>query len=266
MITKFLNSGVPHVNDITSYKHENILVDFVPSHDPLEFNEKGFRSDSFLADGDIKVLSIGCSDVFGYQLDKSKRFSDVFCKKLSIQTGKKVVNWNLGLPGKSNDYINRMILCTKEKLNPNIVLVCFTRIGRREWVDKNGVFYDYIPRQKNHHNPNIIQSQENFVNTSPYFDFLSNYNQDVLNFYLNYKSIEANLKDVNFMFTLSLAQSIHFDVLNIVDKNKYVGYFECVDRSSDNAHPGEISNCNLAENFFKKYNEKSHCAKSIFYL
>jgi len=85
-----LTSGIPHVNEITSYKHENVLKECTPSHDPLEFNEKGFRSDSFLADGDIKVLSIGCSDVFGFTLDKSKRFSDVFCKKLSIQTGKKL--------------------------------------------------------------------------------------------------------------------------------------------------------------------------------
>jgi hypothetical protein len=245
MITKLLTSGIPHVNEITSYKHKNALVDLMPSHDPLEFNEKGFRSDSFLADGDIKVISIGCSDVFGFLLDKSKRFSDVFCKKLSIQTGKKVVNWNLGLPGKSNDYINRMIACTKEKLNPTIVLVSFPRITRREWVDKNGVFYDYLP-----YHDNV---------TSPHFDFLSNYNQNILNFYLNYKSIEANLKDVNFMFTFSLARSIHFDVLNVVDKNKYVGYFECVDRASDDTHPGEISNYNLAESFLKKYNENVHC-------
>jgi len=259
MITKLLTSGIPHVNEITSYKHENVLKECTPSHDPLEFNEKGFRSDSFLADGDIKVLSIGCSDVFGYLLDKSKRFSDIFCKKLSIQTGKKVVNWNLALPGESNDYINRMILCTKEKLKPTIVLVCFTRIERREWVDSNGVFFDYVPH---HHNQN---HRKNFA--APYFEFLSNYNQDILNFYLNYKSIEANLKGVNFMFAFSLYKKTGLsDVLNIVDKNKYVGYFEHVDRASDNAHPGEISNYNLAENFFKKYNDKSHHSKSIFYL
>jgi len=247
MITKLLTSEIPHVNEITNYKHKKVLINNIPSHDPLEFNEKGFRSDSFLVDGDIKVLSIGCSDVFGFQLDKSKRFSDVFCKKLSIQTKKKVINWNLGLPGKSNDYINRMITCTKEKLNPNIVIICFTRILRREWVDKNGVFFDYLMYHENV--------------TSPHFKFLSNYNQDILNFYLNYKSIEANLKDVNFMFTLSLnslgVKVGLYDVLNIVDKNKYAGYFEFVDRTTDNIHAGEISNYNLAENFFKKYNEKS---------
>jgi len=160
------------------------------------------------------------------------------------------VNWNLGLPGKSNDYINRMITCTKEKLNPTIVLVSFTRLLRREWVDKNGVFFDYLPDQDNV--------------TSPHFKFLSNNNQNILNFYLNYKSIEANLKDVNFMFTFCFDHNKCLsDVLNIVDKNKYVGYFSKVDRAGDNIHRGETSHYNLAESFFKKYNDKSHNSKSV---
>jgi len=234
-----LTNEVPHIERITTYR-KNALLSVIPVKDPNEFNEKGYRSDSFLSCGDIKVLSIGCSDVFGYYLKKEDRFSDIFCQKL-LNQGHKVSNWNLGLPGKSNDYIARTIALTKSILKPDIVLVSFTRILRREWFSGSGFCIDYIYNHKNE----VSESLNN----------LSNYNQNILNFYINYKLIESVLNDVEFMFTLSLntkGKAVGMDdILKIVDLNKYVGYFDLIDYS-DEQHPGKLSNIQLADKFFKK--------------
>jgi len=101
---------------------------------------------------------------------------------------------------------------------------------------------DYIYKHKNE--------------VSNHFDVLANYNQNILNFYINYKLIESLFCDVNFMFTLSLNTGGKFvgldDILKIVDLNKYVGYFDTID-NADPAHPGVLSNLKLATNFFEKY-------------
>lgn len=237
-----ISTDVPHVDKVYSYR-KNALLDAIPSRNQSEFNEKGYRSDSFLHCGDVRVLSIGCSDVFGYSLDKQDRFSDVFCNKLSAQ-GHQVTNWNLGLPGKSNDYIARTIASTKTILKPDIVLVSFTRILRREWFSDSGKCVDHIYKHKSE--------------ASESLNALSNYNQNILNFYLNYKLVESVLSDVEFMFTLSLntnGEPVGLpDILRIVDANKYVGYFDLLDRA-DEHHPGRLSNLQLADNFFQKSNK-----------
>jgi hypothetical protein len=238
------SSEVPHVDKVSNYCKDNVLLNATPLKKPCEFNEKGYRSDPFFPNEGIKVLSIGCSDVFGYSLEKKHRFSDVFCNRISSQ-GHKVLNWNLGLPGKSNDYIARTISFVQSILKPDIVLVSFTRILRREWFSSSGICIDHIYKHK--------------TEASGSFNNLSNYNQDILNFYINYKLIESVLKDVNFMFTLSLNTSGDLvgldDILRIVDTDKYVGYFDVLDYADDH-HPGKNSNFQLADRFFEKYKAK----------
>lgn len=241
-------NAMPNINAFTTYR-DGSLLKTIPSQNVSEFNTQGYRSDPFEEAADIRVISIGCSDVFGYALNKEDRFSDIFCQRLSTQTNKKVANWNLGLPGKSNDYIARNLLVAKEILDPTIVLICFTRILRREWFDEDAVCVDYLPGNRNYKS----------MMPSASFEVLSNYNQNILNFYLNYRLVELLLKDIEFMFTLSLNSKGNLvgldDIVKMVDTSKYVGYFDVLDHA-DPDHPGRKSNIELADKFFRRHNQR----------
>lgn len=249
-IKNFLeNDDIPHIDEFTSYK-KDFLLNCIPSKNKEEFNEKGYRSDSFLKKGHLNILSIGCSDVFGLGLNKEERFSDLFCRYLKDKTSKEINNFNLGLPGKSNDYISRNIISTFNMLKPNIVIICFTRIIRREFFDKDGKCIDFLPNHDNFKNIFIYES----------FNLLSNKNNDLINFYKNYKLIYEFLKSKKtiMFFTLSLNTKGNLvgleDIENIIDKKNYIGYFDWID-NSDKHHPGIKSNYLLFEKIVNKQKE-----------
>jgi len=39
---------VPHIDEITNFYRSDVLLNAIPSKNTKEFNEKGYRSDSFL--------------------------------------------------------------------------------------------------------------------------------------------------------------------------------------------------------------------------
>lgn len=246
----FINVGTKKIISILSGKipNRNLLIQANLNDYCNEMNSEGYRSDSFETNPDIGVISIGCSDVFGWNLSKKDRFSDIFCNSLAQTTGKKVANWNLGLVGGSNDYIGRTMIASLQQLHPHIVLVCFTRIGRREYFDIDGNYINYLPAHKS---PDC--GAYNHLNA------LASYNQDILNFYINYKLVESltTLSNSKLLFSLSLnTQNKPLgikDVLKLVDQNKYVGYFNWTDLTSDKNHPGIESNKIMAELFYNKY-------------
>jgi len=249
-ITNFLeNDDISHINTFTSYE-KDYLLNSTPTKNISEFNEKGYRADSFLKKGDINVLSIGCSDVFGTSLKVEERFSNLFCNYLKVKTSKEINNFNLGLPGKSNDYIARNIIGTYNKLKPNIVIICFTRIIRREFFNESGKCIDFLPFHQNFNNMFIYES----------FKVLSNINNDLINFYKNYKLIYEFLKSKNttMLFTLSLNTNGKLigldDILKITDRKNYIGYFDCID-NADKHHSGTKSNYLLFEKIIEKQKE-----------
>lgn len=231
----------PHVTKVSSYRSDALRM-ATPSRSPEEFNESGYRADSFSKRAELRVLSIGCSDVFGYAIDRKDRFSDVFCEHFARKMGCEVANWNLGLPGKSNDYISRMVDCAQKLLRPDIILVCFTRIVRREWFSAKGACRDHLYGHKSE--------------ASQHFESLSNYNENILNFYKNYRLVESCAMGKPFYFTLSLNTAGEpvgmSDILRITDRNRYVGYFDLVD-NADESHPGRMSNRDLATRFIERH-------------
>lgn len=243
MKSLFLSPTMPHIREFTSYK-QGYLLQAIPSGLP-EFNECGYRADTFREKEGTKVVSIGCSDVFGYCLPREQRFSDLFCQGVAEHTGQKAINWNLGLPGKSNDYIARNLLQAAEVLKPDIVLVCFTRIIRREWFNELGVCVDYIPGNTNC--GVLVRSS---------FEVQSNYNANLLNFYMNYKLIEKTFPNTPLYISLSLNTRGQFvgkeDIESLIDPKKYVGYFESVDHA-DPYHPGPRSNRILADKLLDRH-------------
>src|SRR5262249_53742417 len=109
------------------------------------FNSLGYRCPEFDAPGEIRIISVGCSNTMGVGLPQEDVFHERFAKRLQEHTGRPVVNWNLGVGGSSNDYITRTLFLAIPFLNPDLVLVNFTYLSRREYVSVENKFFYFFP-------------------------------------------------------------------------------------------------------------------------
>jgi len=134
------------------------------------FNELGFRGDSPRKKG-IRIMSVGCSHTEGINVHNHQTWPHLLSKK--IPNG---VDLNLGISGRSNDYIARTILTWTDILKPSLVLVMYTYPHRREYYTESGGIEPFHPTPWGYFDEemegrkiwaNILQSnnsQENFVN------------------------------------------------------------------------------------------------------
>ena len=220
-----------------------------------KLNKSGYRCDEFDIPYDISVVTIGCSNSFGYSIENKHRFSELFISKLANHTNKKIANWNLSFPAKSNDYIARITLAMPHTLKPDIILVSFTGTGRREYFDanfnikKNKRCYDHIPLNLPENiKPYFLKISKKFINmSSPHEDFL--------NFYKNYKLVEmiCELHNIQFLFTVSCFSEETKHCNYGINEELYVGPFSNVDLAKDNQHPGIKSHKKIANKFWRKY-------------
>lgn len=243
-------------------EHSKFPLDHNYLKDGYKLNKNGYRCDEFNIPHDISIVTIGCSNGFGWSIENKHRFSELFTSKLTNFTDKKIANWNISLPGKSNDYIARIALAMPHTLKPNIMLISFTGIGRREYFDanfkinKNKQCFDYIPQ--NH--PNIVKNfKPHFLETSQKFIDMSSPHEDFLNFYKNYKLIEmtCELHNIQLLFTFS-CWSKEKELKNVnhgINEELYVGAFNTMDYAKDNQHPGIKSNRRIANKFWRKYKD-----------
>ena len=111
------------------------------------FNSHGFRSKEFDDRGNFNVLSVGCSVTFGIGIPADKRYSRIFCDKIEKDTGKRVVDWNMAMPGESIDYIARIVLLSLSVLKPDVLITNFPSLARREFFDVQGRRVDYRPNR-----------------------------------------------------------------------------------------------------------------------
>ena len=248
-ITKHL-TDIPDAKSSTFW-HAHVKNDYA-------CNQQGFRADSFEEPQELKVVSLGCSNTLGWALDIEDRFSSIFCKNLSQTTGKSVSDWNLGLAGKSNDYIARMAFTCEQHLKPDVYLIAFTGIGRREYWDCNGKCIDYVP---SNYPDTVKKKMPNEFHLHKKIHLLSSEVDNINNFFRNFKTIECLLQNTTWFYTFSsgcepngtTSQSIE----NLIPQEKYVDYFHLLDRANDGLHPGKESNKHLADRFLQRYINES---------
>ena len=101
------------------------------------FNEFGFRGDSPKKNG-IRIMSVGCSHTEGINVHNHQTWPYQLTRM--IPNG---VDLNLGINGRSNDYIARTILTWTEKLKPSLVLVMYTYPNKREYYTENAELEPY---------------------------------------------------------------------------------------------------------------------------
>jgi hypothetical protein len=215
-----------------------------PADVTYQFNSHGYRCAEFESEAEIRLISIGCSITLGQALPQSVLFHERFAQCLRTELGKSVVNWNLSQAGASNDYISRVLQLIVPKLRPHIVLINFTYTGRREYVAAHNQQVEYIP--------SWTPEGPILKDIYRHFDALSSPHDNQLNFFRNYKSVEALLQNHQWLYSLTS----HSDLQCIsahIDHGRYVGPMDKVDTGRDNMHPGPRSHELLFTHYWRRF-------------
>jgi hypothetical protein len=206
------------------------------------FNSLGYRSVDFGIRADLNVLAIGCSYVMGVGLRQQHLFHEVIAGQLGRSTGKSVCVYNLGAPGASNDYIARVLHLAIPILAPDLTLIHFTHAGRREYVSLNDRLLTYVPGFR----PSDMVARDIYK----HLDALSSPEDNDLNLFRNYKSIEALLRDRKWLFS---SINPEFDRIKAhINLTRYVGTLTWLDKARDGCHPGPSSHKDLAERYWAR--------------
>jgi hypothetical protein len=212
------------------------------------FNSHGYRCPEFDVEADIRIVAVGCSYVLGHALPQPAIFHELFAERLRQELNKKVVVWNLGRCGVSNDYISRLLYLLLPRLDPHIVLINFTHGARREYVS--------VQNQTINYHPTYVPKDAVAKDISSHLDALSSPFDDQLNFFKNYKAVESLLAGRPWLF--SHIQPREFEpmaaYMNLA--RRYAGpLLTNVDKARDSLHPGPESHRRLAELYWAKFIE-----------
>ena len=195
-----------------------------------ELNELGYRTPSFnkLDLDKQQALVFGCSYTFGIGLQEQQ----IYTKYLEKGFSDTFQFWNFGCPGASNDFITRLCWLTIPIFRPKLVIVQFTSLNRREYVEENGNLRRVLPN-----NPRV------FIDTNRSYKSL----MDLQNIHWDNYCFEKNIA---FLETLSE----RYDFALIYSKMKD---YPLVDKARDNNHPGIVSNKLFAVNLYNQFLNKT---------
>jgi hypothetical protein len=207
------------------------------------YNELGFRGDSIKKDG-FKVMSLGCSHTEGVGVNNDETWPAQFVKL--IPNG---VNINFGTGGRSGDFVVRCLFSYYDLIKPDLVLIFYPEIVRREIYTKDGGVEPYMPTSAWGFTEETIEG----MNTQKLKIELQNDNEDFINWYKNHQLIKLFLesKKCNFIWNGSLIRSSY------KDEFRYDGDFflNVLDKAVDNKHCGPMHLKNYAlnlHNFIQK--------------
>jgi hypothetical protein len=237
----FIPSGeIPHGLDLPDRKfvHDSGFV-----HD---LNADGYRSDDLRDRRDYAVLTIGCSWAFGYCVEYERTWSMQFCQSVAGNWGGRIANWNVALPGVSNDYIARMAVTCVPALAPDLVLIAFTHPARAEYW----LAYD----QSLHHRPSMDEDLEpDARDVHRHLKALQSESHDMWRLFSNFTLIDALLKshDVPWLYTFACVPR-EPPIARWLG-GPYIGsLFERQDVAADGSHPGVKAHAWMAQRTVEK--------------
>ena len=212
------------------------------------YNELGFRADSIYKEG-FKIMTIGCSNTEGVGVDDKDTWPELLSSMIPNS-----VNINLGHGGRSNDYICRTLLTFYDFFEPDLVIILYTNLHRKEiYTEENGV-EGFIPTH-----PNLYFRQtKNGEKIQNYLFELQNDNEDYINWYKNHMLIKYFLesKKCNWIWDGYNQIRKHYNDENMFDKD-YCNLTEethnkLIDNGTDGIHPGPNHN-KLYAKYLKEY-------------
>ncbi len=106
-----------------------------------QYNSHGYRCPEFgrpESRGCLRVLSLGCSITFGIGLPEEDTWPHRICRYIAKTSNERVINYNLGVPGSSNEGIIVRGMQAAQVLQPDFIFVQYTFPSRRLYVHENG--------------------------------------------------------------------------------------------------------------------------------
>jgi hypothetical protein len=203
------------------------------------FNEFGFRGDSPKKKG-IRIMSVGCSHTEGINVHNHQTWPHLLSRK--IPNG---VDLNLGISGRSNDYISRTILTWTDILKPSLVLVMYTYPYRREFYKSDGSIEPYHPKPWGYFDEDT-DGRRNWAKMIE----LQNKEEDFINWYKNHQLITYYLKskDIPFIWNGTFLET------DYMDENRFDGDYP--NFADENLHATEGENQLYVAKLFKHIKEK----------
>jgi hypothetical protein len=202
------------------------------------YNELGFRGDSINKKG-FKVLSLGCSHTEGVGVNYEDTWPKQFCNLINDS-----VNLNFGCGGRSCDYIVRCLISYYDLLKPDLVLIQYPNISRREIYTEMGGIEPFMPQSTWGY---LLETEDGNSIQKNMLE-LQNDNSDFINWYKNHLLVKYFLdsKKCNWLWNGSFAISDEYQ-----EYNRFDGDFgSIVDRGVDGAHPGPNHNNLYANKLF----------------
>ena len=114
---------------LESRYHELEANNWLNASFTYKLNSYGFRCAEF-TDAEPSVMFLGCSHTFGVGLPLEKTWAHL------VSTEIKLKNYNLGMPGCSNDTAFRLAYYWLDKIKPKLVILCRPEITRIELLDE----------------------------------------------------------------------------------------------------------------------------------
>jgi hypothetical protein len=194
------------------------------------YNEAGFRADSFTKNG-FKIMSIGCSLTEGVGVNDNETWPHHFAKHIPNS-----VNFNLGVGGRSNDFIVRCLMSYYDLLKPDLVLIMYTSPIRREIYTNDGGIEPFIPSVS----WGWLETTEEGREVQNHLVSLQNQTADFINWYKNHLLIKYFLetKKCNWLW------NAHWGIpTDYIEFNRFDGeYQRHLDKGTDGSHPGPLHN------------------------
>ena len=206
------------------------------------YNELGFRGDSSTKNG-FKIMSLGCSITEGVGVNDYQTWTSKFSKLIPNS-----VDLNFGCGGRSNDYISRCLLSYYDYIKPDLVLIMYTFLNRREIYTKNNQIEPFMVGSS----WGYLEEKEDGITIQNNLTEIQNRNEDIVNWYKNHLLITQflKLKNCNFLWNGSLDVPI-----DINDEYRFDGeYKNFLDLGADGGHPGPKHNESYSKNLYNHIN------------
>lgn len=191
------------------------------------YNELGFRGDNLNKDG-FKIMSLGCSHTEGVGVNDHETWPSVFSSM--VPNG---VNYNFGTGGRSNDFISRCLLTYYDLIKPDLVLILYTYLNRRDYYDERGGINPFSGAEP----WGFFDSTEEGKILQESMILIQNTNENIVNWYKNHLLIKnfLELKKCNWIWDNTFI-NVDYSDENLFNKG-FGSLF--LDKGADGGHPGK---------------------------
>jgi len=216
-----------------------------------DLNQSGYRCDEFEGSNGVRMFTIGCSRTYGTAIPYQSTFSYQLAGMIEQNLGLPTINWNLSNPGGSNDYVARVLSSAVPTLKPDLAIINFTFMGRREFITETGQVIGYTPNVPENIIKDVMHPEALDVYRA--FDQLASRADDIKRFTLNYRLCEAVLEQHAVTWCYSTLEKIASEEIFAIEGGKHhIGAILDADaKAADGQHPGPEANRLFADAIFQ---------------